>query len=112
MRTLLAISLLAIASLACGTLAEMPLQATQNAPAEFISTTGQTVLPTKTPHLLIIVGNDTTWNIREGASLEFSVIGIARGGQEFVKLSVYRGWVETDEGWICGQAFGGSERCE
>ena len=90
----------------------MPPQATQNAPTEFIPTTGQIVSPTKTPHLLIVVGNDSTWNIREGASLEFPVIGIAHGGQEFVKLSVYGGWVQTAEGWICGQAFGGSERCE
>ena len=98
--------------LACGTLAQMPLQATQTAPGESIATNGQDVSPTATK-VVILGGDDVTWNIRTGPSLEYPALDIyATGGQEFVILSMMRGWVEVAEGWICGQAFGRSDRCE
>ena len=114
MKTLLAIFLLATASLACGVSAQLPAYATPTATDEII-TSGVANMPsmaTNTPQKVIIVGDDTTWNIREGAGLDYPVIGIANGGDEYVLVTVYGGWVQTPDGWICGQAFGGSERCE
>ena len=104
-------------SLACGTLptvAQMPPQATQNAPTPQITATVADVLPTETKRAeVVILGDGTTWNIRTGPSLEYPALDIyATGGQEFIILSQSRGWVEVDAGWICGQAFGGSDECE
>jgi uncharacterized protein YgiM (DUF1202 family) len=102
--------------LACGALpaATMPLQAPQSAPTESITPTGQIMPPTatKTPHVMKVLGTDTTWNIRVGAGLEYPIIGIVYGGDAEVIVTVRGGWVQTERGWVCGRAFGGSEECE
>ena len=102
-----AVTALALAVMAC--------TSTVNAPAPTqtqILATANTVKAVNTPYAVEVLGEDTTWNIREGASLEHPVIGIAYGGDRFVILSMYGGWVQTEAGWICGQAFGASDRCE
>ena len=115
LRLKLTICAVIFTQLVCGAMsAQLPAYATPTATDEIITphAVNMPSMATKTPQIIIIVGDDTTWNIREGASLEFPVIGIANGGDEYVLVTVYGGWVQTPDGWICGQAFGGSERCE
>ena len=103
--------------LACGAMttpAQLPSYATQTATDEIITphAVNMPSMATNTPQKVIIVGDGTTWNIREGSGLDYPVVGIAHGGDEYVLVTVYGGWVKVESGWICGQAFGGSERCE
>ena len=94
--------------------AQLPAYATQTATDEIITSDVQNMpsVATKTPQKIIIVGDDTTWNIRTGPSLDDSVVGTAHGGQEFVKLDVVGAWVQVPSGWICSRAFGGNGECE
>ena len=115
LRLKLTICAVIFTQLACGAMsAELPAYATQTATDENITSHASNIpsMATKTPQKVIVLGDDTTWNIREGAGLDYPVIGIAHGGDEYVLVTVYGGWVQTSDGWICGQAFGGSERCE
>jgi len=117
LRLKLTICAVIFTQLACGAMttpAQLPAYPTQAATDEIITSYVQNMpsMATKTPQKIIIVGDDTTWNIREGAGLDYPVIGIANGGDEYVLVTVYGGWVQTPDGWICGQAFGGSDRCE
>ena len=115
MKTLLAIFLLATASLACGVSAQLPAYATQTATDEIITSDVQNMpsVATKTPQKIIIVGDDTTWNIRTGPGWDYPVTDeYAHGGQEFVKLDVAGAWVQVPSGWICSRAFGGNGECE
>ena len=95
--------------------AQIPLQMPPASPKQGVDAPqAQEVVNTvtKTPQVLVVLGIDTTWNIRTGAGLSYPIVGIAAGGQEFVKVSIRGGWVETEQGWICSQAFGGGDRCE
>ena len=115
LRLKLTICAVIFTQLACGAMsAQLPAYATQTATDVIITSDVQNMssMATKTPQIIIIVGDDTTWNIREGAGLEYPVVGIAHGGDEYVLVTVNGGWVKVESGWICGQAFGGSERCE
>jgi len=102
--------------LACGAMttpAQLPAYATPTATDVIITSHVQNIptMATKTPQKIIIVGDDTTWNIREGAGLDYPVVGIAHGGQEFVKLGESGAWVKVPSGWICSRAFGGNGEC-
>ena len=113
LRLKLTICAVIFTQLACGAMsAQLPAYATQT--DEIITSYVQNMpsVATKTPQKIIIVGDDTTWNIREGAGLEFPVVGIANGGQEFVKLDVVGAWVQVPGGWICCRAFGGNGECK
>ena len=100
--------------LACGVSAQLPAYTTQTATDEIITShvSNMPSTETKTPQKIIIVGDGTTWNIREGAGINYPVVGIAYGGDEHICLTVYGGWVKTPDGWIFSQAFGGLKRCE
>ena len=113
LRLKLTICAVIFTQLACGAMtAQLP--ATPTATDEIITSYVQNMpsIATKTPQKIIIVGDDTTWNIREGAGLDYPVVGIAHGGQEFVKLDVVGAWVQVPSGWICSRAFGGSGDCK
>ena len=118
MKPLLAFTLLAHLSIACGTLpvaAQMPPQPPQ--PTQTATETPD-VIPASynvnTPSMLVVLGDSSvTWNIRPGPSLDSTPLEIfARGGQVFEKLSSDGVWIQVPEGWICSQAFGMAERCE
>jgi hypothetical protein len=109
--------------LACGV--QAPLTATDPAPAtqtpsnvpDVSNTPYDVVIPSKTPHVLIVLGEDTTWNLRSCASTDCETVGIAHGGQEFAKTGILGAWVKVDDVelgpvWICGKAFGSIEECE
>ena len=114
LRLKLTICAVIFTQLACGAMtAQLP--ATQTATDVIITSDVQNMpsMATKTPQIIIILGDDTTWNIRTGPSLDDPVTDeYAHGGDEYICLTVYGGWVKVESGWICGQAFGGSERCE
>ena len=99
--------------LACGSLpavAQMPPQATQTAPAPIVTNTEAI---RHVPEMLTVSGDElVTWNIRPEPSLNSEPNGIAHGGDVFEKLLADGGWVLTEAGWICGQAFGSSGKCE
>ena len=113
-RVLAGITALAISIIACSTPAQLPAHATQTASPAFIPSDVQNIPPTgtKTPQTIIIVGNDTTWNIRTGPSLDYPVVGIAYGGEQFAKVGILGAWIQVDEGWICAHAFGGNGDCK
>ena len=115
LRLKLTICAVIFTQLACGAMtAQLPTYATQTATDVIITSDVQNMpsVATKTPQKIIIVGDDTTWNIRTGPSLDDTVVGIAHGGQEFVKLDVVGAWVQVPSGWICSRAFGGNGECE
>ena len=115
LRLKLTICAVIFTQLACGAMsAQLPAYATQTATDEIITphAVNMPSMATKTPQIIIIVGDDTTWNIREGAGLEYPVIGIANGGDEYVLVTVDGGWVKVPSGWICSRAFGGNGECE
>jgi len=87
---------------------EQPPTATQDAPKQISQPVSTSTTP---PHTITVLGEDTTWNIREGAGLDWPVIGIANGGESYILLDHVNGWVLTNAGWICGRAFGQSEEC-
>lgn len=101
--------------IACGTLplAQTALEyapdATQTPQERFIA---HETTVTPTPHVLTVLGSDAMWNIRTGAGLGNAVTGYAYSGDTFTFIQVWRGWVQTESGWICGRAFGASEECE
>ena len=113
-RVLAGITALAISIIACSTPAQLPAYATQTESNTPITSDAQNIPPTgtKTPQTIIIVGNDTTWNIRTGPSLDYPVVGIAYGGEQFAKVGILGAWVRVDEGWICDRAFGGNGDCK
>ena len=116
LRLKLTICAVIFTQLACGAMsAELPAYATPTATDEIITSHASNMpsMATKTPQKVIVLGDDTTWNIRTGPSLDYPVTDeYAHGGDEYICLTVYGGWVKVESGWICGQAFGGSERCE
>ena len=114
LRLKLTICAVIFTQLACGAMsAQLPAYATQTATDEIITSHAVNIpsMATKTPQIIIIVGTDTTWNIREGAGLDYPVVGIAHGGQEFVKLGESGAWVKVPSGWIYSRAFGGNGEC-
>ena len=111
MKPLLAITVLAIALLACGTLptaATMPPHATQNAPTPQITET----VPTVTT--LDILGG--CWNVREGAGLSYPVQDVLCGGTVEMVSRASNGFIEvmTEQGvgFVCARAFGMNEECK
>ena len=108
--TILICAVILVLTLACGTLATMPLQATQTAPVPIVTNTEAI---RHVPEMLTVLGDElVTWNVRPEPSLNSEPNGIAYGGDVFEKLSTDGGWVLTEAGWICGQAFGLSNQCK
>ena len=116
--------LLPLMLLACGTMAQIQPQATENVPTPVISPTVIHPAPnvTKTPQVLYILG-DGCWYVRTGGGYSWPVVLDENGkevilcGGSVVKLEgMQNGYVEVQFdgaiGWMCNRAFGFSEECK
>ena len=113
-REILGISLaITLFVLACGTLptvATAPQNTPQATQTDFPAFTAEThPTMTRTPVLLPVAG---CWNVRSGPSTGSGVERVQCGGKIEVIRWSDNGFVEIVGGYICGQAFGMSAKCQ